>query len=751
MLDFKIFSTTIQDKLYHDTKFRQKTGRDNYCEDKRRAQTKIFQRVFSRRTTVWSPVPHLHTSNDPPSEEETQLIRSAVEIKSALATVLFDPPGAPEPTPPPEIARLEDRILNLKTLTSSIRRIPPELLKLIFTFGMYPRPSMPDVHYPKYLLDYPWNVSQVCQRWRDVALSLSLMWAYLPPFRMSGAVPSSAVRRQCAALEEMIRRSRDIGIHVVITGDMASTSADQNPIIDILVKHSEKWESVALRLSPVHLYALRNAQGRIPNLRRASVWLWASSIPNGLDVNLFAGAPKLVDVYSFSSNVQLQFPRSRLSYLSFHSSGIGDQVSHTISSNIAHLEALLLDFVNLPQFTTPILLPKLKRFRFLFNLMQDMSGLNNFIVPVLEECHIGGTHEEILQASLALFQRSNQVPFSVYSLKKLAFDENVAKAIFSQPATLVSILELASDLQSLDSPLLPIDILTRLAKFDGQPLLPRLECLRFTLLSEITHAHACGVNAIAALRCELEADLDHYPLQSPSMKPLRCFVIMPGYGGSAFQNDLAQCQRSLEEVWGCAPNIPDSPVNTTETSPEEHEGHHETTSGSPVIEMLQSLKDSLTTVLPEPVSGNPSSELYISREQATEVSFHLQKCREDCVSARYIAASRIEGFDFTSLQRRVQETPDKVKKALPYLEDLEKGIKELLEDWLYRIDEQLPSIHWIYGVNRCLLYTPQRDHFRLSSEASNLVLDLDYILYRRFSRYERLMEESFISHDLRCK
>ena len=67
-----------------------------------------------------------------------------------------------------------------EAVLSPLRRLPPEIIREIFTYLYDPSPSDPRVesHHlrrPR-LQDMPWVVSWVCRLWRSVALDLSCMW-----------------------------------------------------------------------------------------------------------------------------------------------------------------------------------------------------------------------------------------------------------------------------------------------------------------------------------------------------------------------------------------------------------------------------------------------------------------------------------------------------------------------------------------------------------------------------------------------
>ncbi|KAJ7732557.1 hypothetical protein B0H16DRAFT_1253771, partial [Mycena metata] len=67
----------------------------------------------------------------------------------------------------------------LRAIMSPIRRVPPELVREIFILLT---PSL-DVKYSPHdpssilKLPTPWDLGHICRSWRDIALSLGLLWS----------------------------------------------------------------------------------------------------------------------------------------------------------------------------------------------------------------------------------------------------------------------------------------------------------------------------------------------------------------------------------------------------------------------------------------------------------------------------------------------------------------------------------------------------------------------------------------------
>ncbi|KAJ6586343.1 hypothetical protein DFH09DRAFT_857025, partial [Mycena vulgaris] len=108
-------------------------------------------------------------TNYPPLESDTFLISEAIsKAQSKLARLdaritLLMP--VMEQTFQ-ERSNLEILILKHETTLSVLRRLPVELLSLIFEFANFRSPSTSP----------SWNLGQVCARWRGISLALPTLW-----------------------------------------------------------------------------------------------------------------------------------------------------------------------------------------------------------------------------------------------------------------------------------------------------------------------------------------------------------------------------------------------------------------------------------------------------------------------------------------------------------------------------------------------------------------------------------------------
>ncbi|KAF9039211.1 hypothetical protein BJ165DRAFT_1496837 [Panaeolus papilionaceus] len=726
---------------------------------------KAFQAAVKRsKSGMCAPVPRLLTSNDPPDEEETVLLRNALEGAEAQLKVytdemrdklFWDPANAPKSGSPPPMIRLEAHISDLKSLSSAIRRFPSELLQVIFTIGLFPRPRNPEIHYPQDALEWPWAISQVCRHWRNTALAMPELWSYLPPLMMSRVQLSGEMRLRHAMFKTMVERSKDMGLHVIINSDTAKRTP-RDPTIDFLVHHSERWESATMNMSPSQLIVFGNIKGRLPRLKRLQISLWYASMDDTVDGDIFAIAPQLSDITCYSSDVELQFPQAQLLRCSLRSHSSVTQVQQIISSNAAFLQMLSLGSGLLPLMGGSLTLPNLTQFYMISNSYDDIGGLGELVLPALEELHISASHTTILSDLLALLQRSSRATINAFPLKKLSFGSKCLPVISLDSESFVSILTLAAGIQFLDCPLPGLSVLKCLAQTDPESaLVPLMEYCKFSTSSQISASCARALNNICRSRCELPAEVSDDSLDMAFVKRLQCFVIGTYYGGSAYDDRLTRCQRTLEYSWTgqsetAAPTGDDAEHNSTTSDENEDETR------IPGVAMTKTLQKLLKNILRgkrrygNTVSQNPFSKMYISRQQAKTLVSHLALCKTEQIDIHCIATARIQGYEFDSLRRCLVDTPARVKKMNPYLEELETVLKDLLDTWIFAVDENLPSVHWVYYdryPHVGLFYIPQTDPLRSTSTSMALVLDLDHILYEYFEEYKNLFEELSICAD----
>ncbi|KAJ7181468.1 hypothetical protein C8R43DRAFT_969243 [Mycena crocata] len=190
------------------------------------------------------------------------------------------------------------------TTDNFILRFPSEILGEIFDRTL---PHTRRAH--EYdLATAPWRLAAVCQQWRICALEYKRLWSFVQIDAQLADYGDLSEIYPLAALETQLLRSADTPLEVLFHGyechydgkGAAAVTHHSVVLLDLLIKHSERWESfsftwrggrdddIARRLAPI--------RGRLPLLRRLefrpdfSYFYHEISIS---DSNFFAVAPCL--------------------------------------------------------------------------------------------------------------------------------------------------------------------------------------------------------------------------------------------------------------------------------------------------------------------------------------------------------------------------------------------------------------------------------------------------------------------------
>jgi len=133
----------------------------------------------------WPPpstVPHLLLSNLPPSEIEVDLILNIVSVSESYIDRIrkqleIHPKNRVLKN---QLRTYENYLTRHQSILSPLRRLPPELLYQIFDFSAPPRLHLEGPDNPIRWSELPFNVSQVCHRWRAITLSMPILWTRIP-------------------------------------------------------------------------------------------------------------------------------------------------------------------------------------------------------------------------------------------------------------------------------------------------------------------------------------------------------------------------------------------------------------------------------------------------------------------------------------------------------------------------------------------------------------------------------------------
>ncbi|KAK0451898.1 hypothetical protein EV421DRAFT_1977502 [Armillaria borealis] len=193
--------------------------------------------------------PHLLGSNDPPSEIEARNILSFIhdaqsELQEADNEILSLHKAM-------ELAkekrsRIARCIAAPRAILSSIRRVPPEILILIFAW------ALPTKTYHVFdVKSVPWVLGQVCGRWRAAALSFTSLWS---TFSLTKYPRRASLHPDYLIflLNSALSRSR----HKALTFHYSPHTRrypHNHLFIQALVRHAPRWAHVTLTSVPEHL------------------------------------------------------------------------------------------------------------------------------------------------------------------------------------------------------------------------------------------------------------------------------------------------------------------------------------------------------------------------------------------------------------------------------------------------------------------------------------------------------------------
>ncbi|KAJ7123450.1 hypothetical protein C8R44DRAFT_735097 [Mycena epipterygia] len=193
--------------------------------------------------------------------------------------------------------QLEEHLAHHERIVFSINRFPPEILSLIFLFTL---PSPEDItrrisqvyrdggeDMP--WLAGPWLVSQVCSRWRDVALTSPSLWA--SPFLTRG------IRQSLGRLDLQLVRSGNASLHPSLFGSSRSMVRASN-LLATLIRRSDRWSSLLLAFDwtgvQPQMALLKRRVGQLEALIIKGSWSEALvPLSEGQRLDAFVIAPRL--------------------------------------------------------------------------------------------------------------------------------------------------------------------------------------------------------------------------------------------------------------------------------------------------------------------------------------------------------------------------------------------------------------------------------------------------------------------------
>ncbi|KDR67810.1 hypothetical protein GALMADRAFT_1063002 [Galerina marginata CBS 339.88] len=355
-----------------------------------------------------SPVPHLLKSNTAPTEQERQKIEECLCVTRGQAVnlqELLQGNRSFDDSEQSQIVRdlhfTETFIFTHQSLLSLLRILPDELLVLIFLFCLPDLDSQPWGPRPWSTIP-SFRLSQVCSKWRSIALDTPNLWNILGDVRVNSKTAKRGRHSHLAFLKELLQRSRstDLWIYVSTTG--RDYAEGKHPVLDLLVKYEARWAAfgISSSISTVKAICEPASATRRPYLsltRLRKLYLngrMGTTIPKIVG---FAHAPMLTEV-SVSGMCPQGFLLPYKTLRVYKEGTLGQPYDRRsklpeVLANASGLEELELWELAMPTRateTTPLVLPNLKRllmnpdthFSFQANAA---TLLDTLVLPALKE------------------------------------------------------------------------------------------------------------------------------------------------------------------------------------------------------------------------------------------------------------------------------------------------------------------------------------------------------------------------------
>ena len=474
-------------------------------------------------TEYASPVPHLIESNAAPTDAERTLIQDAIDnISGELApardysSLLEHEANKPKPMEDADVEIAQEFLRVHKAILSPFRRLPNEIIGEIichYCQSVVYRDPYTEIRMAIGFWDndvWPVVPSQVCQSWRGIALSLRHLWARIV-FDTCIWELKRPPKRFLHVLKTGLSRSAGAPLAISICHQAPIQDRDFDTILDILMAHSDKWETLYITSYRSFLESFQRVKNNLPILRRLYLSICDPENGTGSPIDLFEVAPQLKMVHLNGPRVpeDVLLPLTQIErYVarSKHTNSAGDVVIS--NSPLVDLRMANLTLDDLLIYWPARSLDHLKYLHLDFgappNDAEDLDAdnmLNSLTLPSICAIKITNYPDAILPPLIDLLSRSMlpgtclwKLEFSTYHLREFS-DE------------LPSLFRLTPCLMSLSMYLPSSYVLSWLIQdpySDIPPLLPNLQHLYFFVATDCLDGTEHELRQIAYTRCEIE-------------------------------------------------------------------------------------------------------------------------------------------------------------------------------------------------------------------------------------------------------
>ncbi|KAF9024414.1 hypothetical protein BDZ89DRAFT_1041099 [Hymenopellis radicata] len=331
---------------------------------------------------------------------------------------------------------------NYENIISTRRRIPPEIWSEIFLYGH----SLDSDH----KFDWPsrtiWQLSQVCQTWRNLALSLHACWSSIVLHFSSGRPASERdVHLLAFVLERSHQHLLDVTILDTTNDDLPFTRRMREQVF----AESHRWRTAQLHHIQVSSVLYAPLRGRLPQLK-----LLDFAFPGGMDsdnavISAFKDCPRLVTVVLTGADPRkLDLPGNQITCLRLSDNRGADYFGAYVDliSRCPLLESLHADFSEGTRdpFLQSLTLPYLRDLK-----ATDPNLLDYLTLPRLEVAALDARFSMPIADSLYSFYSVIRRSNCASNLTELRIIDLPFTLRRSEPHLLLSILSQTTKLATL--------------------------------------------------------------------------------------------------------------------------------------------------------------------------------------------------------------------------------------------------------------------------------------------------------------
>ncbi|KDR69775.1 hypothetical protein GALMADRAFT_160269 [Galerina marginata CBS 339.88] len=563
---------------------------------------------------------------------------------------------------------------------SLLCRLPPELLQAIFVQTLLPQSY--GKGFSMSVTQLPWELSQVCRLWRNIALSTPELWRQLPTIRLEGS--KSKRKSYLKFLIEILKRSGGMSLDIHIDGRVCSRYP--HPAVDILTPHSNRFRKLKIDATHDILPSLNKIKGQFSSLQRLVLVLCFDPYPisdaDNLTFDLFEIAPKLDDVFLAGPTGNFIFPSNQLVRYSQRAVPKSQvfNIIHPSGSSLLNLRTLELGELPKDDVLSDIILPSLISLtvHFLPDIAAPEWLLDRLTLPAVESLTITSYRSggDLFGSVQSMILRSGSPSF----LKTF----NIHSELVSS-GRLANLLKCTPFLESLGATLPSPSVISALAcNPAGPPLVPLLRNCTFTIKEPMSEEATSALNLLGASRCELgewnhKVRAETLVLSETVIRPLDSLRLVIHNGSPK------DCQRDLEG-W-------------TETE---------------ISQKLRERKNLLFNALPGFVYYRiPQTEMIDSQSQ-----------ERACSILNDIETIEIEDVRDISLAWIYESIYGITVKEGDGVDPFRQTARRILDKWDSVLEETFKDVRWVVS-SLTLSYLSQSHRLRSSEKAANVLFRND--------------------------